>query len=56
MIGDMTGEAIAAARDSGTQAASLQAMPLGQPVLRVHDVPGMVQALRVWQALYAAKA
>jgi dihydropteroate synthase len=56
MIGDMTGEATPAARDAGTQAASLQAMPLGQPVLRVHDVPGMVQALRVWQALYAAKA
>lgn len=56
MIGDMTGKATPAARDAGTQAASLQAMPLGQPVLRVHDVPGMVQGLRVWQALYAAKA
>ncbi|MBO1328864.1 dihydropteroate synthase [Acetobacter suratthaniensis] len=56
MIGDMTGETAPAARDAGTQAASLQAMPLGQPVLRVHDVPGMMQGVRVWQALYAAKA
>ncbi|MFT9442433.1 MAG: dihydropteroate synthase [Acetobacter papayae] len=56
MIGDMTGEATPAARDAGTQAASLQAMPLGQPVLRVHDVPGMMQGVRVWQTLYAPKA
>ena len=52
MIGAMTGEPRAEARDPGTQAATLEAMPLGAAVLRVHDVPGMVQSMRLWQALH----
>lgn len=52
MIGEITGEQAPAERDAGTQAASLGALPLGQSVLRVHEVGGMVQALRVWQHVH----
>lgn len=54
MIGEITGITDPAGRDAGTQAASLEAMALGQSVLRVHAVEGMVQALRVWQHVHAA--
>ncbi|MFE8872520.1 dihydropteroate synthase [Acetobacter persici] len=52
MIGDVTGVQDPAGRDAGTQAASLEALPLGQSVLRVHAVEGMMQALRVWQRVH----
>ncbi|MCP1241793.1 dihydropteroate synthase [Acetobacter lambici] len=49
MIGALTGVADPAGRDSGTVAASLMALPFGNPVLRVHNVASMVQGVRVWQ-------
>lgn len=52
MIGELTGVQDPAGRDAGTQAASLEGVPLGQTVLRVHAVEGMVQALRVWQHVH----
>ncbi|MBO1324371.1 dihydropteroate synthase [Acetobacter sp. TBRC 12305] len=51
MLGEMTGVARAEDRDPASMAASLPAMALGQPVLRVHDVPAMVQGMRVWQSI-----
>lgn len=54
MIGVMTHESQAASRDSGTQIATLSAMPLGAPVLRVHNVHDMMQSMRVWQSLYGS--
>lgn len=50
-IGVMTGEADPARRDAGSIAAALFAACHGAAILRVHDVAGSVQALRVWQAL-----
>ncbi len=41
----------AASRDPGTIAASLSGLCLNGCILRVHDVAGMVQALRLWQAI-----
>lgn len=52
MIGNLTGESTPHLRDAGTQAASFPAMALGNPVLRVHDVKGMRQAVNVWQEIY----
>ncbi|MBO6038111.1 MAG: dihydropteroate synthase [Acetobacter sp.] len=54
MIGAMTRESQATSRDIGTHIATLSAMPMGAPILRVHDVPGMVQSVRVWQNLYGS--
>lgn len=54
MIGAVTGEANAALRDPGTQAASLAGLALGGSIIRVHEVGGMVQAAKVWQAVYSA--
>nr|WP_298796561.1 dihydropteroate synthase [uncultured Acetobacter sp.] len=54
MIGELTGVKDPGGRDAGTQAASLNALSLGQSVLRVHAVEGMVQALRVWQRVHTA--
>lgn len=53
MIGALTGEAVAARRDPGSIAAALHAASLGAQILRVHDVPGTAQALRVWRGLHA---
>ncbi|PHY94568.1 dihydropteroate synthase [Acetobacter pomorum] len=52
MIGTLTGEEIPHLRDAGTQAASFPAMALGHPILRVHDVKGMMQAVNVWREIY----
>ena len=50
-IGELTGVAEPKGRDAGSIAAGLFALSRGASILRVHDVPGTVQALRVWQAL-----
>ena len=50
-IGELTGLAEPRARDAGSIAAGLFALSRGASILRVHDVPGTVQAVRVWQAL-----
>ena len=50
-IGELAGEPDPARRDPGSIAAALFAAGQGAAILRVHDVPGTVQALRVWQAL-----
>lgn len=52
-IGMLTGENRAAHRDPGSIAAALFAASQGAAILRVHDVAGTVQALRVWRALTA---
>lgn len=51
LIGKLTGEPVAARRDPGSIAAALFALSQGASILRVHDVAGTVQAVRVWQAL-----
>ena len=51
-IGQAGGVPVPAARDPGSIAANLVGLALPGCVLRVHDVPGMVQALRVWQAIH----
>lgn len=51
MIGALTGQSDPAQRDSGTVAASLMAMPFGNPLLRVHNVADMAQGVRVWQGV-----
>jgi dihydropteroate synthase len=53
-IGRLAGEADPAARDAGSLAAGLWALQQGAEVLRVHDVAGTVQAVRVWRALAGA--
>ncbi len=53
-IGELAGEPDPARRDPGSIAAALFAAGQGAAILRVHDVPGTVQALRVWQALAAS--
>lgn len=50
-IGELAGEPDPARRDPGSIAAALFAAGQGAAIIRVHDVPGTVQALRVWQAL-----
>ena len=50
-IGALSGAADPKARDAGSLAAGLAAVSRGASVLRVHDVAGTVQAVRVWQAL-----
>ncbi|MBO7072557.1 MAG: dihydropteroate synthase [Acetobacter sp.] len=54
MIGVMTRESKTTLRDTGTQIATLSAMPLGAPILRVHNVSGMIQSIRIWQSLYGS--
>ncbi len=51
LIGKLTGEPVPARRDPGSLAAALFALFHGATILRVHDVAGTVQAVRVWQAL-----
>lgn len=51
VIGALSGEADAAKRDAGSLAAGLFALSRGARILRVHDVRGTVQAVRVWSRL-----
>jgi dihydropteroate synthase len=51
MIGALTGEAPADARLPGSLALALHGAARGVQLLRVHDVPETVQALRVWRGL-----
>lgn len=53
MIGALTGVSDPARRDPATQAATLEALPLGNSLLRVHAVEGMVQAVKLWRAVHA---
>ena len=53
-IGRVAGVPPPAARDPGSLAASLAGLAFPGCILRVHDVPGMVQALRVWQAIHGS--
>jgi dihydropteroate synthase len=51
MIGALSGEAPADGRLAGSIALALKAVDQGAQLLRVHDVPETVQALRVWRGL-----
>jgi dihydropteroate synthase len=51
MIGALSGEAAVADRLSGSLALALKGAEQGAQLLRVHDVPETVQALRVWRGL-----
>jgi dihydropteroate synthase len=51
MIGALSGEAPADARLPGSLALALKAVDQGAQLLRVHDVPETVQALRIWRGL-----
>ena len=50
-IGQLSGEPVASKRVGGSLAAALFALTEGAAILRVHDVPETVQAVRVWQGL-----
>lgn len=50
-IGELAGSVAPAHRDPGSIAAALFAASRGAAILRVHDVAGTVQSLRVWRAL-----
>ena len=50
-IGALSGEAPASDRLAGSLALALKAAEQGAQLLRVHDVPETVQALRVWRGL-----
>jgi dihydropteroate synthase len=52
-LGTVAGEEDARRRLPGSLAAGLFALLRGAAILRVHDVPETVQALRVWRALSA---
>ncbi len=51
MIGALSNEAPADRRLGGSVALALKAAEQGAQILRVHDVPETVQALRVWRGL-----
>jgi dihydropteroate synthase len=51
MIGALSGEAPADGRLAGSIALALKAVDQGAQLLRVHDVPETVQALKVWRGL-----
>lgn len=51
MIGALSGEAPVGERLGGSIALALRAAQLGAQIVRVHDVPETVQALRVWRGL-----
>lgn len=51
MIGALSGEAPAERRLAGSLALALKAVEQGAQIIRVHDVPETVQALRVWRGL-----
>jgi dihydropteroate synthase len=50
-IGALSGEAPADRRLGGSIAFALKAAEQGAQIVRVHDVPEMVQALRIWRGL-----
>jgi dihydropteroate synthase len=50
-IGRVADVALPAARDPGTLVSSLPGLALPGCILRVHNVPSTVQAVRVWQAI-----
>jgi dihydropteroate synthase len=50
-VGQLSGEPLAAKRLGGSLAAALFALTQGAAILRVHDVPETVQAVRVWRGL-----
>jgi dihydropteroate synthase len=50
-IGALSGEAPADQRLGGSIAFALKAVEQGAQVIRVHDVPETVQALRIWRGL-----
>lgn len=51
MIGALSGEAPADRRLGGSMALALKAVEQGAQMVRVHDVPETLQALRVWRGL-----
>lgn len=51
MIGELTGEADAAARVHGSVAAALASVARGAQIVRVHDVKATADAVKVWSAL-----
>jgi dihydropteroate synthase len=51
MIGALAGEAPADQRLPGSLALALKAVDQGAQLIRVHDVPETVQALKVWRGL-----
>jgi dihydropteroate synthase len=51
MIGALSGEAPVSERLGGSVALALRATQLGAQIVRVHDVPETVQALRIWRGL-----
>lgn len=51
MIGALAGEAPADQRLPGSLALALKAVEQGAQVVRVHDVPETVQALKIWRGL-----
>ncbi|ENX4610186.1 dihydropteroate synthase [Neisseria gonorrhoeae] len=51
MIGELTGEADAAARVHGSVAAVLASVARGVQIVRVHDVKATADALKAWEAL-----
>lgn len=51
MIGALSGEAAAHQRLGGSLMLAVRALEAGVQLLRVHDVPETVQALRVWRGL-----
>ncbi|HGG9246374.1 TPA: dihydropteroate synthase [Neisseria meningitidis] len=51
MIGELTGEANAAARVHGSVAAALASVARGAQIVRVHDVKATADALKAWEAL-----
>jgi len=50
-IGALSNEAPADQRLGGSIAFALKAVEQGAQIIRVHDVPGTVQALRIWRGL-----
>jgi dihydropteroate synthase len=52
-VGALSNEPVARRRIGGSVAGALFALTQGAAILRVHDVPETVQAVRVWQALVA---
>ncbi len=52
-IGSVTGEKVAANRQTGSAAAALLGAMSGMQFVRVHDVPATRHALSVWQATTA---
>lgn len=51
MIGKLSGQADPSQRDAGTIALTLAAIGQGIQMHRVHDVGGVVQAIKLWQAV-----